>query len=244
MASRNNNRRAVNKRGYKGSYASILSYGYRVRAFLMLNVATYPTLPITAAQQLTDLQTLVAALSFYTGKTTNRCSAAQLADIKNALQTVKSNLNVLTAYVNTIALQVNFPVAPGSMAAIIGQSGMPTDKQRAPIGRLAPVSKFRQFIHPSVPQGNVKVSWARPAGSKLKKGYTYQVELSTVLPAVTPTIIGIVTQTKIEFTGSTYGAGPYYIRVTPVSPLKNASRTGNTKAIGAPSPWLKAMPQF
>lgn len=239
MPSVNKYKRAVNKAGYTKSYNRLLAYGYRVRAFLLLNVATFATLPISGATQLTDLQSLVAALSLYTGKTTNRTSKAQLAIIQAAANVVKSNLNILTAYVNNIAL---------GDPAIIALSGMAVDKARKPIGRLAPVQNFRQFISPAVSRGDAKVSWKRPIGSKLIKGYSFNVDVATSSTGTGLKNFGKVTQTKAILPAAflaTVGAGPtYFVRVTPVSPVLHSAATSDTHAIGAPSPWLSISPQF
>lgn len=239
MASVNKYKRAINKAGYTKNYSALLSYGYRVRGFLLLNVATFATLPISGAQQLTDLQTLVASLALYSGKTTNRTSKAQLTQIKADAAVVKSNLNILTAYVNNIALG-----AP----AIIALAGMAADKARKPIGRLAAPQNFRQFISKDVTTGDIKVSWKRPIGSKLIKGYTFNVDVSTDKTQATTVRFGNVTQTKAILDAAflaTVGAGPnYFVQVTPVSPVFGSARTGNTEAIGAPTPWLSVAKQF
>lgn len=239
MASVNKYKRAINKAGYTKNYSALLSYGYRVRAFLLLNVATFATLPISGATQLTDLQTLVASLSLYTGKTTNRTSKAQLTQIKADAAVVKSNLNILTAYVNNIAL---------GDPAIIALSGMASDKDRKPIGRLAKVQNFRQFISKDVSRGDAKVSWKRPIGSKLIKGYTFNVDVATASDGTGITNFGKVTQTKAILDAAflaSVGAGPsYWVRVTPVAPVLHSATTTDTAAIGAPSPWLQVNPQF
>lgn len=239
MASVNKYKRAVNKAGYTKSYNRLLAYGYRVRSFLLVNVATFATLPISAATQLTDLQALVVALGNYTGKTTNRTSKANLTLIQAAANVVKSNLNILTAYVNNIAQ---------GDPAIVALSGMAEDKARKPIGTLAAVQNYRQFISKDVSSGDIKVSWKRPVGSRLLKGYTYKVEVESVSAAPNRTTFGNVTQTKAILDAAFLagvGIGPkYVVRVTPVSPVLHSATTGDTQAIGSPSPWLTVSPQF
>lgn len=188
---------------------------------MSLNAVTFPSPTVAMVTFDTNIANATDSAFRYFSKKGIRPSKQGLLKLKSDIKVIQSNVNALTAYVNTVA---------DGKPEIVRLAGMATNPEIKNVKKLGPVTNLRQNINTSVTVNHCQLSWHKPSGSKTRKGIMYRVQVS---PVGHPNIIreiGITGKTFLTFDVGDLNVIGAVVRVTPVG--------------GAPSAWLNVKGQF